>query len=87
MTAYVQDAIVLFGDSITQGGWAEGGIAQRLACRSRFGFAFACRLNVIFSTIDGYARIFDIVNRGFSGYNTDWAIPVLEQVTIQPDLY
>lgn len=80
MTAYVQDAIVLFGDSITQGGWAEGGIAQRLACGSRFCLAFATS-NVIFSTIDDYARIFDIVNRGFSGYNTDWAIPVLEQVT------
>ena len=31
MTAYIQDAIVLFGDSITQGGWEAGGFAQRLA--------------------------------------------------------
>ncbi|THH10184.1 hypothetical protein EW145_g1484 [Phellinidium pouzarii] len=26
-----------------------------------------------------YARIFDVINRGFSGYNTDCAIPVFEQ--------
>ncbi|KAI0247061.1 SGNH hydrolase-type esterase domain-containing protein [Lactifluus subvellereus] len=27
-----------------------------------------------------YARKLDVVNRGFSGYNTDWALPVLEQI-------
>lgn len=31
MTAPVQDAIVLFGDSITQMGWMEGGLCQKLA--------------------------------------------------------
>ncbi|KAG8859025.1 hypothetical protein FRB91_008892 [Serendipita sp. 411] len=30
--APTQDAIVLFGDSITQGGWEAGGFAQKLAC-------------------------------------------------------
>jgi hypothetical protein len=31
MAAYVQDAIVLLGDSITQSGWQVYGFAQRLA--------------------------------------------------------
>ena len=31
MAAAVQDAIMLFGDSITQGGWEPGAFAQRLA--------------------------------------------------------
>lgn len=26
-----------------------------------------------------YSRSLDIINRGFSGYNTDWALPVFEQ--------
>ncbi|KAI5122981.1 hypothetical protein M0805_006859 [Coniferiporia weirii] len=59
MAAPIQDAIVLFGDSITEQSWVSGGVAQRLA--------------------DAYARKFDVINRGFGGYNTDWAIPVLEQ--------
>lgn len=29
---------------------------------------------------DVYARRLDVLNRGLSGYNTDWAIPVFEQV-------
>ncbi|KAJ7685031.1 GDSL Lipase/Acylhydrolase [Mycena polygramma] len=59
MAANVQDAIMLFGDSITQAGWTEGGFGARLA-------------NV-------YSRKFDVLNRGLAGYNTEWAIPVLEQ--------
>jgi len=30
--------------------------------------------------LDVYARKYDVLNRGFSGYNTEWALPVLEQV-------
>ncbi|KAJ7940803.1 SGNH hydrolase-type esterase domain-containing protein [Mycena leptocephala] len=67
MAATVQDVIMLFGgrkspappNSITQGGWTEGGFGARLA-------------NV-------YSRKLDVVNRGLAGYNTEWAIPVLEQ--------
>ncbi|KAJ7109216.1 SGNH hydrolase-type esterase domain-containing protein [Mycena epipterygia] len=59
MAANTQDVIMLFGDSITQMGWTEGGFGARLA-------------NV-------YSRTFDVLNRGLAGYNTDWAIPVLEQ--------
>lgn len=29
---------------------------------------------------DAYNRKMDVINRGFSGYNTDWIIPVFEQV-------
>ncbi|KAK0210587.1 SGNH hydrolase-type esterase domain-containing protein [Desarmillaria ectypa] len=59
MAAYVQDCIMLFGDSITQGAWEDGGFGQRLSYV--------------------YARKLDILNRGLSGYNTEWAIPVFEQ--------
>ena len=31
MTAPVQDAILLLGDSLTEFGWGEGGLATRLA--------------------------------------------------------
>jgi len=31
MAAYVQDVIMLFGDSITQGAWEPSGFGQRLA--------------------------------------------------------
>ncbi|KAF7363302.1 GDSL Lipase/Acylhydrolase [Mycena sanguinolenta] len=60
MAANVHDVIMLFGDSITQAGWAEDGFAARLA--------------------QVYARKLDVLNRGLSGYNTEWAIPVLEQM-------
>ena len=33
MTASALDAIVLLGDSITQGGWEAGGFSQQLACK------------------------------------------------------
>jgi len=60
MTANIQDAIMLFGDSITQGSWELNGVGSRLS--------FV------------YARKLDVINRGLSGYNTKWAIPVFEQV-------
>lgn len=28
-----------------------------------------------------YARKLDVINRGLSGFNTEWAIPVFEQVS------
>lgn len=59
MAANVMKAILLFGDSITQGGWQPYGFAQRLAYV--------------------YARRLDVINRGLSGYNTEWAIPIFEQ--------
>jgi lysophospholipase L1-like esterase len=75
--ANIQDVIMLFGDSITQGAWEDGldGFGQRLSREY-------ARLVVLISAntgIDTYARKLDVVNRGLSGYNTDWAKPVLEQ--------
>lgn len=32
---------------------------------------------------DVYARKLDVLNRGLSGYNTEWGIPVFEQVYIR----
>ncbi|KAI0059080.1 SGNH hydrolase [Artomyces pyxidatus] len=60
MAANIQDAIMLFGDSLTEGSWKYFGIAARLSHM--------------------YGRTFDVLNRGFSGYNTEWALPVFEQV-------
>ncbi|ORX36446.1 SGNH hydrolase-type esterase domain-containing protein [Kockovaella imperatae] len=57
-TSYV-DAIVLFGDSLTQT-CASGSLYQRMA--------------------QHYERRLDVVNRGFSGYNTRWALPVFKRV-------
>jgi len=61
MSANVQNSILLFGDSITQGGWEteSNGFGAKLA--------------------HVYARKMDVINRGLSGYNTEWAIPVFEQ--------
>ncbi|KAG6821086.1 hypothetical protein H0H93_007245 [Arthromyces matolae] len=62
MSATVQDVIVLFGDSITQGAWTPGllGYGEQLS--------------------HVYARKLDILNRGLSGYNTDWATPVFRKM-------
>ncbi|KAI0637359.1 SGNH hydrolase [Trametes polyzona] len=59
MAAHVQDAIMLLGDSLTQGGFDMNGFAAKLA--------------------HVYNRKMDVLNRGFSGYNTEWALPIFEQ--------
>ncbi|KAI0654738.1 SGNH hydrolase [Cubamyces menziesii] len=59
MAANVQDAIMLLGDSLTQGGYDLNGFVAKLA--------------------HVYNRKMDVINRGFSGYNTDWILPVFEQ--------
>ncbi|TFK72169.1 SGNH hydrolase [Pluteus cervinus] len=61
MARAIQDAIVLFGDSITEFAWdvEVSGFGARLT--------------------NAYARKLDVINRGFSGYNTEWALPVLKQ--------
>uniref|UniRef100_A0A0W0F936 SGNH hydrolase-type esterase domain-containing protein n=1 Tax=Moniliophthora roreri TaxID=221103 RepID=A0A0W0F936_MONRR len=63
MASYVQDCIMLFGDSITQGAWDEGGFVGR-------------QIHIL---QDVYARKLDILNRGLSGYNTDWAMPLFKK--------
>lgn len=78
MTAYTQDAILLLGDSLTQGASdrSGSGIVERLAC-------MFCGLHLdqlLKPPLAAYLRKFDVINRGLSGYQTDWAIPVSEQV-------
>jgi hypothetical protein len=62
----VRPLFVLFGDSITQRGFAPGGWAAALA--------------------DRYGRRVDVVNRGYSGYNTALATHLLPHVFPQARL-
>jgi len=39
------------------------------------------RLTDTSGNTDVYCRKLDVVNRGLSGFNTEWAIPVFEQVS------
>ncbi|EEB87708.1 hypothetical protein MPER_14852, partial [Moniliophthora perniciosa FA553] len=64
MAACVQDCIMLFGDSITQGAWDEGGFGAKMTP---------------YILQDVYARKLDVLNRGLSGYNTDWAMPLFKK--------
>jgi len=48
MAANIYDSILLFGDSITEEGWAAGGLAQRLA------EAYGGRMDVINRGLGGY---------------------------------
>ncbi|KAG2147129.1 SGNH hydrolase-type esterase domain-containing protein [Suillus cothurnatus] len=60
MAANIQDVVMLVGDSLTQLGWEQGGLAQLLS--------------------EAYSRKLDVINRGLGGYQTDWAIPICEQI-------
>ena len=80
MATRCQDTIVLFGDSLTQMSWKPelGGIGARVAgVSSLFDVSLVIDLSLL---VDLYARKLDVLNRGYSGYNTDWALPVLKQV-------
>lgn len=80
MAAKVLDGIMLFGDSITQGSWGLNGVGARLSCR--FLSHFLCTDGAHRSENSVvYARKLDVINRGLSGYNTEWAIPVFERVS------
>jgi len=48
MAANVYDSIMLFGDSITEGGWVAGGLAQRLAQ------VYGRRMDVVNRGLGGY---------------------------------
>lgn len=74
----VQDVFMLFGDSITQGAWDVGfnGVGQRLS-RESF-FIFITLGSQVF--VDVYARKLDVLNRGLSGYTTEWSLPILKLV-------
>lgn len=79
MAAKGYDVIMLFGDSITQKSWGPGlnGFGQRLTGEC------ACPIfqaTSIHGATDDYARKLDVLNRGLSGYNTEWAAPIFKQV-------
>lgn len=78
MAAHTQDVIMLFGDSITQQGWERSGFATKLAGRFIGGVYVDQSLKP--HDLAAYVRKLDVLNRGVSGYQTDWAIPVFEQV-------
>lgn len=82
MAVNYQDQIMLFGDSLTQWSWDldQGGIGARLAGTSIPMWATTATFQRLHNAPDLYVRKLDILNRGFSGYNTDWALPVWEQV-------
>jgi hypothetical protein len=82
MAVNYQDHIILFGDSLTQRSWDidQGGIGARLAGTWTPMWVTTATFHRLRNAPDLYARKLDILNRGFSGYNTDWALPVWEQV-------
>lgn len=81
MAAYVQDVIMLVGDSITQGGFVPNGFAQKLSCESTPNISLTFFYWLIgYNFVDVYCRKLDVLNRGLSGYNTTWGIPAFDQV-------
>ena len=88
--ANVQDIFLIFGDSITEVSFEpeHRGFGQRLARTYLLSLIInipACcgyqTLSTNHITADVYARRLDIVNRGLSGYNTDWGLRVLKQAS------
>lgn len=83
MAANVHDVIMLFGDSLTEQAFDAGGFGQKLS--GTWGIMDAVTAytdDLVFVVVaEVYARKLDVLNRGLSGYNTRWALPVLEQVS------
>ena len=84
MVGYVQDAIVLLGDSLTQGGTIPHGFVQQLTgeCASP-----SQVLGANAPASDVYNRKLDVIVRGLSGYNTTWIFPVFEKVRVTPLIF
>ena len=74
---------MLFGDSLTELSVDAGGLGQKLS--SAYGsldtvYEYTCSRRS--SCLVVYKRKMDVLNRGFSGYNTNWAVPIFEQVRL-----
>ncbi|KAK4690568.1 hypothetical protein P7C70_g9549, partial [Phenoliferia sp. Uapishka_3] len=65
------DTIALFGDSITQGAWQPNGLGAAMAN------VYQRKRSRKLTSDDERHR--DVLNRGLSGYNTAWAIPIAKQ--------
>jgi len=78
MSASVQDAILLFGDSLTEGGWVEGGFAQLLAA------AYNRRLDVINRGLRGYNTEWGLTSfkHIFASRDKHSSLPVVKLLTI-----
>ncbi|KAF8260440.1 SGNH hydrolase-type esterase domain-containing protein [Lactarius quietus] len=84
MATRYQDTIVLFGDSLTQMSWNPelGGIGARVAgAPSLFDVWLVIDLSLSRRSV---CRKLDVLNRGYSGYNTDWALPIIVKREFSP---
>ena len=72
---------MLLGDSITQGSWELDGVGARLSCRFLSRVPSPEMMLTDPRNLVVYSRKLDVINRGLSGYNTEWAIPVFDQVS------
>ena len=68
---------MLLGDSLTQGASVPYGFAQQLSCKSLHAYDDTVHADI---PVVVYNRKLDVINRGLSGYNTTWALPVFKQV-------
>jgi lysophospholipase L1-like esterase len=74
---HIRRPIVLFGDSITQFGFGGGGVGdEEGAVQPTIGW-----VSLMSST---YQRRADVLNRGYSGYNTKHAIELIPQLFSHP---
>jgi lysophospholipase L1-like esterase len=73
MIVRTRPSIILFGDSITQSGFSGGGGSS------------APSAGWVSLLSSAYARRADVLNRGFSGYNTRHALEVLSSVFVSSD--
>jgi len=78
MAASVQDSILLFGDSLTEGGWVEGGFAQLLAV------AYNRKLDVINRGLGGYNSEWGLTafKYIFASRDKQHSLPVVRLLTI-----
>ncbi|KAL7483450.1 hypothetical protein ACHAW6_009101 [Cyclotella cf. meneghiniana] len=74
MIVRTRPSIILFGDSITQSGFSGGGGSNTPSA------GWVSLLS------NAYARRADVLNRGFSGYNTRHALEVLSSVFVSSDI-
>lgn len=88
--------IVVFGDSLTQRGY----FAQDTPNGQESFFSFCCLISYhnffigeyyagwVALLSSWYSRKADILNRGFSGYNSQWGVNIMDDVvlSINPDL-
>lgn len=76
MAANVYDSIMLFGDSITQMSWVEGGLAQRLSGMYTSASIKCMIRNQTFCISEVYQRRMDVINRGLGKFTQSSHCPL-----------